>query len=127
MKFLNKEWKGKCYKLYAQRDKSSLWIHFQGQTWIWKSQKLSYNRQKQPSKNQELISSTLPGRIQKIFVKKGDKVKKGQNLLILSAMKIEYNFKAEGEGQVEELFCEQGQTVESDRKLIKVKYFESKK
>lgn len=127
MKFLNKEWKGKCYKLYAQRDKNSLWIHYQGQTWVWKNPKLSYNRQNQPLKRQGLISATLPGRIQKTFVKKGDKVKRGQNLLILSAMKIEYSFKAEGEGQVEELFCEPGQTVKSGQELIKVEYVENKK
>ena len=123
MKFLEKKWKGRTYRLYAQRDKNSLWIHFQGQTWIWrKSKKLSQIRQKQDLKSQALITATLPGRIHKIFVKKDDEVKKGQSLLILSAMKIEYNFKAEGEGQVEGVFCEPGQTVSLGQKLIKIKY-----
>jgi len=126
MKFLNKEWKGKCYKLYAQRNKNSLWIHYRGQIWVWKNQKLLYNKQKQHLKR-ELVNSILPGRVHKIFVEKGDKVKKGQNLLILSAKKIEYNFKAEGKSQVEELFCKPGQTVKSGQELIKIKYMESKK
>ena len=124
MKFLDKEWKGRTYRLYAQRDKHCLWIHFQGQTWNWnKSKKLSHKARKQNLKSQGLITSTLPGRIQKIFVKKGDKVKEGQSLLILSAMKIEYSFKAEGEGQVEGVFCESGQTVSLGTKLVKIKYF----
>ena len=121
MKFLDKEWKGKNYRFYVQRDKNSLWVHFQGQTWIWESKKLP--RKKAKEKSQGLIISAIPGRIHKIFVKKNDKVKKGESLLILSAMKIEYNFKAEEEGQVEELFCEQGQTVDSGKELIKIKYF----
>lgn len=122
MKFLDKEWKGKNYQLYVKKDKDTLWIHFQGQTWTWKMQKLVKKRQKKLLKGEGLIKSALPGRIQKIFVKKNDRVKKGQNLLSLSAMKIEYSFKAEGTGKVEEIFCETGQTVSEDQKLIKVKY-----
>lgn len=123
MKFLDKEWKGKNYRFYIQRDKNSLWIHYNGQTWLWKKQKEVQKKQKQNSKYKEIINSALPGRIQNIFVKKGDKVKKGDNLLTMSAMKIEYNFKAESEGQVEELFCKPGQTVDSNQQLIKMKYF----
>ncbi len=122
MKFLNKEWKGKCHKLYALRDKNSLWIHFQGQTWLWKSPPPLSKRQKQPRKSQGLIQADLPGKIQKVFVKAGDTVKKGQSLLILSAMKIEYSFKAERAGRVEEIFCRAGQFVDSGKKLMRVKY-----
>lgn len=122
MKFLNKEWQGTNYKLYVQTDKDSLWIHYQGQTWLWKNQKTGPKKQKKESQNQGLIASTLPGRIQKLFVQKGDRVKKGDNLLILSAMKIEYNFKAEGYGTVESIFCRLGQAVDSETELIKIKY-----
>ena len=127
MKFLDKEWKRKNYKLYAQRDKNTLWIHFQGQTWAWKNQQSSEKKGKKDFRSKGLIVSALPGRIQKIFVKKADKVKRGQNLLILSAMKIEYSFKAEGEGLVEKVFCELDQTVESGQKLMKITYFPMEK
>ena len=103
-----------------QRDEDSLWIHFKGQTWLWRSQKPSQKEKKSTLKSQGLIKSTLPGRIQKVFVKKGDKVKSGQNLLTLLAMKMEYSFKAEGEGEIEDIFCSEGQNVDSDKKLIRV-------
>ena len=125
MKFLDKEWKGKNYRFYVQRDQNSLWIHFQGQTWLWKSEKLLQKNQSKIKKKESLILSPLPGRIQRIFVKKNDKVKEGQNLLILSAMKMEYSFKSEGEAQVEEVFCEEGQTVDLGKKLVKMKYADS--
>lgn len=124
MKFLDKNWKGKNYKFYVQRDKDSLWIHFQGQTWLWRKKRPQVAEQTEVLKKEGLIRSHLPGRVQKIFVKKGDKVSKGQNLLILSAMKIEYNFKAEGEGQVEDLNCQLGDIVGANQKLIQIKYVE---
>ena len=122
MKFLEKEWKGRSYSLYAQREGHLLWIHYRGRTWCWRKKKPRPKPSSQSLK-QSLLQASLPGRIQKLFVKKGDKVKRGQTLLILSAMKIEYSFKAEGEGQVEELFCSPHQTVTEGQKLIKIKYY----
>ena len=123
MKFIDKFWKGKSYRLFVQEDKDILWIHYKGRTWIWKEERLSTKKAKTKSaQKKDLIRANLPGRIQKIFVKKSETVKKGQNLLTLSAMKIEYSFKAEGEGRVEELFCKQGDTVIRDQSLVKIKY-----
>ena len=124
MKFLERKWKEKNYRLYVRRDKDSLWVHFQGRTWLWKSKKPLQKNQKKIKKKKELIITELPGKIQRLCVKKGDQVKKGQNFLILSSMKIEYTFRAEGEAHVEEIFCEKGQTVNSGEKLIKVKYID---
>ena len=123
MKFIEKFWKDKNYRLFAQKAGDSLWFHYQGRTWIWKKDKTKAQRaKKEDNQKQDLIKANLPGRIQKIFVKKSEPVKKGQNLLTLSAMKIEYSFKAEGEGKVEDIFCKQGDTVNRDQDLIKIKY-----
>ena len=123
MKFVDKFWKGKNYRLFVQEDKGALWIHYQGQTWLWKEEKPASQKIKtEEAQKQALIKANLPGRIQKIFVKKSETVKKGQNLLTLSAMKIEYSFKAEGEGKVEEIFCKEGDTANKDQDLIKIKY-----
>ena len=125
MKFIEKFWKDKSYRLFVQRDKDSLWLHYEGRAWLWREEKLVSKKMKtEETQRQGLIKANLPGRIQKIFVKKSEKVKKGQNLLTLSAMKIEYSFKAEGEGQVAELFCVEGDTVNRDQNLIKIKYSE---
>ena len=123
MKFIEKFWKGKSYRLFAQKDKDTLWFHYKGRTWQWKEEKtVSKEKKTESAQKQSLIKANLPGRIQKIFVKKLETVQKGQILLTLSAMKIEYSFKAEGEGEVEELFCKEGDTVNRDQSLIKIKY-----
>ena len=123
MKFIEKLWKDKNYRLFVQKEGDTLWLHYQGRTWRWKEEKIKAQKTKtETTEKQALIKANLPGRIQKIFVKKFETVKKGQNLLTLSAMKIEYSFKAEGEGKVEEIFCKEGDTVNRDQDLIKVKY-----
>jgi len=127
MYFFDKQWKGKNYKFYVHKDKEGLWIHYQGQTFFWTNQKDIKTKKKQTVNKKGLIVSPLPGKIQKIFVKKGDKLKKGQNLLILSAMKIEYSFKAEQEGYVKNIFCHLEQTVDLGKKLIEVEYDNLKK
>ncbi|MDE0092043.1 MAG: biotin/lipoyl-binding protein, partial [Oligoflexia bacterium] len=99
MKFIEKLWRDKYYRLLVQKDKDSLWLHYKGRAWLWKEEKVvSKETKAEEIQKQGLIKANLPGRIQKIFVKKSDKVKKGQNLLTLSAMKIEYSFKAGGKG-----------------------------
>ena len=123
MKFIDRFWKGKNYRLFVQADKEALWLSYQGRTWLWKEEKAAPKAaKKELVQKQDLIKANLPGRIQKIFVKKSESVKKGQNLLTLSAMKIEFSFKAEGKGEVMELFCGEGDTVKRNQNLIKIKY-----
>ncbi len=123
MKFLEIEWRGKEYKLWAQRDKNLLWIHYEGCIWLWSEEQLSDGKLKKKQKIlRGLILSAMPGRISNVSVKKGDKVQEGQTLLVMSAMKIEYNFRAEAEGVVEDIYCEVGQTVNSNQKLVKINY-----
>ena len=121
MKFLEKKWKNKSYCFYFEKTKKALWIHYEGQTYLWEKPAPKVEKARD-SKKQDLIQAHLPGRIQKIFVKKSQSVKKGELLLTLSAMKIEYSFKAEGEAQVEEIFCSEGQSVHLKQNLIKIKY-----
>ena len=124
MIFLEKTWKQKNYRFYVIKTQNSLWIHYQGQTYLWQKPLPKKQGSKDSSLvlKQNLITAHLPGRIQKVFVKKSQAVKKGDLLLTLSAMKIEYSFKAEGEGQVEEVFCAEGQSVTLNQNLIQIRY-----
>ena len=123
MKFLEIEWKGKIYKLWAQRDKNSLWIHYRGCVWLWNPEQIFKEGLKKKKKILKgLILSSMPGRIDSVSVKKGDKVEKGKTLLVMSAMKIEYNFRAEAKGVVEDVYCKSGQTVNFNQKLVKINY-----
>lgn len=57
------------------------------------------------------IKSPLPGVIVKIFVSKGEEVKKNQKLFSLEAMKMENEIKAERDGIIESIKAIPGQSV----------------
>lgn len=55
------------------------------------------------------------------FVKVGDKVKKGDTLCIIEAMKLMNEIKSEVDGEVVEILAEDEQMVEYGQKLFKIK------
>ncbi len=66
------------------------------------------------------ILAVMPGRVAKIHVKEGDKIEKGQPLLILEAMKMENEVRAKDSGRVSSLVAEMGKSVEAGELLMKV-------
>ncbi len=62
----------------------------------------------------------MPGVIDKINVKKGDEVKKGDVLLSMIAMKMEYVIRAGKNGIVDNVHCTTGQNVKKGSKLVTV-------
>jgi acetyl-CoA carboxylase biotin carboxyl carrier protein len=76
----------------------------------------------------ELITSPMVGTFYQApspdsppYVKVGDKVKKGQTLCIIEAMKIMNELEAEFDCEILEVLVEDGQPVEFDTPLFKVK------
>ncbi|MFQ6617445.1 MAG: biotin/lipoyl-containing protein [Fidelibacterota bacterium] len=64
------------------------------------------------------VKAPIPGLVVKIDVKEGDKVKKGQGLLVLEAMKMENEITASIEGTVSKIFVRPGQGVDKNERLI---------
>jgi len=66
------------------------------------------------------VFSPMPGKIVKIPVKMGDAVKKGETVIIVSAMKMESEFKAKKEGIVKEILVREDDTVDGNQLLIRL-------
>lgn len=64
------------------------------------------------------IKSPLPGVILEIKVKEGDMVKRGQTLLILEAMKMENDIKADRDGKVTSIKVSKGESILEGTDLI---------
>jgi 3-methylcrotonyl-CoA carboxylase alpha subunit len=60
----------------------------------------------------------MPGLVDKINVKAGDKVKKGDPLVVMIAMKMEYIIKSTRDGTIKNVSCATGQNVKKSHKLI---------
>ncbi|HJC93085.1 MAG TPA: biotin/lipoyl-binding protein [Candidatus Phocaeicola excrementigallinarum] len=64
------------------------------------------------------VRSPLPGVILEIKVKEGDAVKRGQTLMILEAMKMENDIKADRDGKVTAIKVSKGESILEGTDLI---------
>ncbi|MGD9993880.1 MAG: biotin/lipoyl-containing protein [Salinivirgaceae bacterium] len=66
------------------------------------------------------LISPMPGKVVKIPVKTGDKVQKGDTVIIIAAMKMESEYKAMKDGVVTEIYVKEEQTIDGNQALIKI-------
>lgn len=64
------------------------------------------------------LTSGMPGKIVKVFVKAGDTLKEGDPILIMEAMKMENEMRAQSEVKVKEVHFKPGDTVEAGATLV---------
>lgn len=66
----------------------------------------------------KVVEAPMPGNIFKILVKPGDVVSKGQNVLVLEAMKMENNINADRDGKIVEIKVNKGDSVLEGADLV---------
>ena len=64
------------------------------------------------------IKAPMPGLVLSVLVTEGDEVKKGDNLLVLEAMKMENMIKSPTDGIIKKIEMKQGNKVEKNELLI---------
>ncbi len=64
------------------------------------------------------LVAPMPGKVIDLKVKKGSKVKSGDTLVILEAMKMEQSIKASKDGMIDEVFISKGDQVENGAVLM---------
>ena len=64
------------------------------------------------------LTAPMPATIITVHVKPGDAVKKGDTVLVLEAMKMEWPIRATGDGVVAAVCCKEGELVPADAVLI---------
>ena len=68
----------------------------------------------------EMVRSFIAGTIWKIYAKEGQRVKKGDKLLILEAMKMKNRLLAPATGKVRDIYVKEGENVKRDQILFKI-------
>ena len=69
------------------------------------------NRKNWKKADPSIISSVIPGTVSKLFVKEKDKLKQGDKLLILDAMKMKNTIKIPYTGTVIKIHIQEGQSI----------------
>lgn len=71
-------------------------------------------------KDLKKIYAFIPGTIRKVYVKEGEKVKKGDKLLILEAMKMNNELTTLVSGKVKKVYCKTGEMVTKNQMLVEI-------
>ena len=76
------------------------------------------SRKKDDTMEETIISSPMPGKVVKVLVKEGDKVKAGDTVIIVSAMKMESEYKVKKDRLIKDIKVKAGDTVTAHQPLI---------
>ncbi len=64
------------------------------------------------------LRAPMPGMVLSVNIEKGKKITRGDTLIVLEAMKMENNLKAESDSIVKDVYCSKGDTVDKNQLLI---------
>jgi len=71
-------------------------------------------------KAESKISSPMPGKVVNVLVTEGDPVKAGETLIIISAMKMESEYKAPRDGVIKKVYVKKEDTIDGNQVLIEL-------
>lgn len=71
-----------------------------------------------PPAEGKTMLAPMAGTILRILVKEGQRVKKGENLIVLEAMKMENEIVADKDGIIRSILVKENDSVESDQPLL---------
>ncbi len=134
MRELRLEINGRVHRVRSLRTSEGLWLHFDGETYFLSAAnstkaKRRADRSRGPGamtghESGNCIVAPMPGKVKKVNVKVGDMVQAEQILIVMEAMKMEYNLAASRSGRVKEVNAQEGSQVELDRVLIELEAVE---
>ena len=95
---------GKKITYVSEWIQGTLWVHVNGKTFTLEpTQGSRKNRKGSIGIGHHKVMAPMPGKITKVLVKEGQIVEKGQAVVVMEAMKMEYTLKADLAGPVEKV------------------------
>jgi biotin carboxyl carrier protein len=77
-----------------------------------------YKNRKSYEKPQNIITAAIPGTIMEVLVKEGQRVKRGDALLVLDSMKMNNTICTPNDGVVKKVYIQAGQPVGKNAPLV---------
>lgn len=108
------------YKCTVAKDGNIRFIHLDGQDYELKRVSEIEEEFEDVEEEKGSLKSPMPGRIVKILVSEGDYVEKGQELIVIEAMKMENKVCAPYNGTVKLIFFPQGDQIEANIPLMEI-------
>ena len=95
------------------------WVFLDGHVYEFDVQQAGRGR-KRGTGHHGSLSAPMPATVRRINVKIGDRVERGDTLLILEAMKMELPVKSQAAGVIEAINCQEGELVQPGAPLIEI-------
>jgi biotin carboxyl carrier protein len=114
----------KAYTIFIVEDEVKKYISVQGEEFCIEEAKAETEARAVAEsaglKGVPTISSPMPGKIVKILIGEGDKVEKGQGLVIVEAMKMENEIRSPSVGVVKKINFNEGDLVDAAELIIEL-------
>jgi acetyl/propionyl-CoA carboxylase alpha subunit len=121
VKWIEVEFQGRKFRVPALKAQGRLWLHWKGETYALDMQSAARRSGGDKLAGQPgVIKAPMPGKVTRVAVKKGDAVTKGQALIVMEAMKMEYTLEADRDGGVEDVNVQTGQQVTLGEVLVRL-------
>ena len=102
--------------LFLHHENQLVAVHKYGREFFKRVDPLYFEKQEE---NREVrLSAPMPGNVIRVLVKAGEKVSRGQQLLVMEAMKMEHTILAPADGVVGKVSFNQGDLVQNGSELI---------
>ena len=116
---LHVELDGARFRARVMAHAHSLHVWLDGGHWLLERQDAALAAEEDESAG-DTLASALPGRVVQVLVQAGDRVRRGQTLLVVEAMKMEHELRAPADGVVAEVLYGAGDVVEEGVALLRL-------
>ena len=119
--YLEVEFQGVKHRVPALKHQGRVWFHWQGETHVLDDSGAERSRSGEKANARPgVIVAPMPGKVTKVAVKQNEAVAKGQALVVMEAMKMEYTLEADRDGFVEDVQVQAGAQVTLGQILVRV-------
>lgn len=80
--------------------------------------KYQLNRRRDDADDGHVIVSPMPGKVVKVLFKEGDAVLAGQTVVVVSAMKMDSEYKVKQDRIIKRILVKEGDTVSGDQPMV---------
>ncbi len=110
---------GNSVQYVTERIGNNQWIYVNGRTLCVPIDGLqTKSRKSEIHSHRNQVTSPMPGKITKVIAQEGSSVNKGDSVIVMEAMKMEYTLKSEMSGQIKKIFVKTGQQVTLGQVLV---------
>jgi biotin carboxyl carrier protein len=111
----------KTWLVYAIANGDRRWVFLEGQVLVVEVRNADSRRYQKSGVRAHELTAPMPATVAKILVAEGQKVARGDILIVLEAMKMELPIKAPADGTVNKIMCQLSQLVQPDTPLLDFK------